>query len=138
VPTIRTTLTPGGTLSVAVDRHDGNGFVMYYSQMIVGVAGQPAVPANVYVGLSAATGGITDVHQVTGLVVSALAPAMPAVTTLNETFGGTATGANVWSAFGDACLTAGTSATPATSVRACGKRGWSSSAIRSRPRAASR
>jgi hypothetical protein len=57
-PTISATLTAAGLLSVSIDRRDGNGFVAYYSQSIAGVGGQPGVPAQVYFGLSASTGGI--------------------------------------------------------------------------------
>jgi FtsP/CotA-like multicopper oxidase with cupredoxin domain len=70
-PTIQATLLANGLLTVAVDIHDGNGFVAYYSQSIVGVNGQPAVPANVYFGLSASSGSSTNRHQVTGLIISA-------------------------------------------------------------------
>jgi FtsP/CotA-like multicopper oxidase with cupredoxin domain len=122
VPTIRATLTSAGLLSVAVDRHDGNGFVTYYSQSIVGVGGQPAVPANVYFGLSSGSGSHYQVHQVGGVVVTAIDPPTSAISTLvNESFTSTASTPNLWTAFGDSCLTAGTSATPkATSIPACG------------------
>lgn len=73
-PTVRLTLTPASLLSVAIDHHDGNGFVAYYSQTIVGVAGQPAVPANVYVGVVSSTGGSFERHQIGGLAVSSLTP----------------------------------------------------------------
>ncbi len=120
-PTIRATLTPAGLLTVAIDRHDGNGFGVYYSQSIVGVGGQPAVPANVYFGLTSSSGTHYNTHQVTGLVVSTIAPPTTTVTTfVNEPFSGIATGANVWQKYGSACLTAGTTATPTTSLPACG------------------
>jgi FtsP/CotA-like multicopper oxidase with cupredoxin domain len=70
-PTINATLTAAGVLSVSIDRHDGNGFVAYYTQSIVGAGGQPAVPANVYFGVSASTGGSYNVHQIAGLTVTA-------------------------------------------------------------------
>jgi FtsP/CotA-like multicopper oxidase with cupredoxin domain len=70
-PTIQATLLANGLLTVAIDIHDGNGFVTYYSQSIVGVNGQPAVPANVYFGFSASSGSTTNRHQVTGLIISA-------------------------------------------------------------------
>ncbi len=69
-PTITATLTAAGALSVAIDRHDGNGSLPYYSQTIVGLSGQPAVPANVYVGLTASTGGSFNRHQITGFSVA--------------------------------------------------------------------
>jgi FtsP/CotA-like multicopper oxidase with cupredoxin domain len=73
-PTIRMSLTTAGVLSVAIDHHDGNGFVAYYSQAVVGVSGQPAVPANVYVGMVASTGGSYDRHQIGGFAVTTLTP----------------------------------------------------------------
>jgi FtsP/CotA-like multicopper oxidase with cupredoxin domain len=75
-PTVRLTLTPAGLLSVAIDHHDGNGFVAYYSQTVVGVAGQPAVPANVYVGIVSSTGGSFERHQIGGFAVTSLTPTM--------------------------------------------------------------
>lgn len=69
-PTIRATLTAAGALSVAIDRHNGSGFVVYYAQSIVGKGGQPAVPAHVYFGMSAATGSLYNVHQVSGLTIT--------------------------------------------------------------------
>ena len=74
-PTIRATLTAAGNLSVAIDRHDGAGFVTYYTQSIAGVAGQPPVPAKVYVGLTGATAGYFARHQIGGLAVTSLTPA---------------------------------------------------------------
>ena len=62
-PTFQITLTAAGAFSAAIDRHDGNGFVAYYSQSIVGVNGQPAVPAAVYVGFSAGSGSTYERHQ---------------------------------------------------------------------------
>ena len=71
-PTIQATLLQNGLLTVAIDTHTGNGFVPYYSQTIVGVSGQPAVPANIRFGFSASTGGSTNRHQVTGLLITAV------------------------------------------------------------------
>jgi FtsP/CotA-like multicopper oxidase with cupredoxin domain len=76
-PTIVATLTAAGVLTVAIDRHDGNGPVTYYSQTIVGVAGEPAVPASVYFGFTSSTGGSYSVHQVSGLTIAALAAVAP-------------------------------------------------------------
>ncbi len=122
VPTVSATLTPAGLLTVGVDRHDGNGAVVYYTGSIVGINGQPAVPANVYFGVSASTGSHTNTHQVSGLVISALAspPPPPAATLISEPFSGSATAPNAWQKYGDACLTAGGSTTPSTSVPPCG------------------
>jgi FtsP/CotA-like multicopper oxidase with cupredoxin domain len=119
-PTVQATLTAAGALTIAVDHHDGNGFVTYYSATIVGLNGQPAVPANVYFGMSASTGGDYEVHQVTGLVIASLPPTTQATTLVNESFNATASTPSLWQGFGDACLTAGTTATPKTSVKACG------------------
>ena len=72
-PTIQIQLTAAGALSAAIDYHDGNGFNTYYAQSIVGVNGQPAVPANVRFGFAGATGGISSIHEIGSLSVSALA-----------------------------------------------------------------
>ena len=71
-PIVQVILLPSGSLTVSIDRQDGNGFVQYYSQSIVGVNGQPAIPANVYVGLTASTGGSYNEHQITGFSVAAV------------------------------------------------------------------
>ena len=62
--TVFVTLSPTGYVTCAIDIHDGNGFVTYYSQSIVGVNGQPAVPANVYIGVTGSNGGGVDRHQI--------------------------------------------------------------------------
>ena len=62
--TVFVTLSPTGYVTCAVDIHDGKGFVTYYSQAIVGVAGQPAVPANVYVGVTGSNGAGVNRHQI--------------------------------------------------------------------------
>src|SRR5580704_7415883 len=51
-PTMDVTLDAIGLVEVAIDIHDGRGFVRYVSKNIVGVNGQPAVPASVYVGFA--------------------------------------------------------------------------------------
>jgi FtsP/CotA-like multicopper oxidase with cupredoxin domain len=71
-PTVRIDLTPGGTLSAAIDTHDGSGFVPYYAQSIVGIGGQPAVPAAVHIGFSAGTGAAYGRHQIGNLTVTSL------------------------------------------------------------------
>ncbi len=78
-PTIQVQLTAAGALSVAIDYHDGSGFNTYYAQTIVGVNGEPAVPANVYFGFTGATGGLAATHEIGGLSVSALSqtPVVP-------------------------------------------------------------
>ena len=76
-PTMRVVLTPAGIVTVAVDRHDGNGFVTYYTQSIVNVGNQPAVPANVYLGFTGSTGGLYNRHQIGGLVVSTAPASLP-------------------------------------------------------------
>ena len=74
-PVVRALLLPSGLLTVSIDHGDGNGFVAYYSQTVVGVNGQPAVPANVFVGLTASTGGSFNRHQITGFSVAAVSAA---------------------------------------------------------------
>jgi hypothetical protein len=61
-----------GLVEVAIDIHDGNGPVTYVSKNIVGVAGQPAVPATVYVGFIGSCGGDDDRHQVNNLEIETL------------------------------------------------------------------
>jgi FtsP/CotA-like multicopper oxidase with cupredoxin domain len=80
-PTIRATLLASGQLTVEVDYHDGNGFRTCIAQMIVGVGGQPALPRQVYLGFSSATGSAFENHEVLGLSVTAL----PIVTTFAPT-----------------------------------------------------
>jgi hypothetical protein len=125
--TVNMTLTAAGLLSVSIDRHDGTGLVAYIAPtQVVGVNGQPALPATLYVGFVGAGGGANTRHQINNVVVTGAAaavtptppPVLPPVVT--ESFTGTATTPSAW-AYGDnACLTAGTSSTPATSISACG------------------
>jgi hypothetical protein len=65
-------ITAAGLVEVAIDIHDGNGPVTYVSENIVGVAGQPAVPATVYVGFIGSCGSADDRHQVNDLTISTL------------------------------------------------------------------
>ena len=60
-PAIRTTLTPNGGLTVAIDRHDGNGFIAYYRQQIAGRAGQPSLPSSVYLTIGATASASTRI-----------------------------------------------------------------------------
>jgi hypothetical protein len=81
-PTVRITLTPTGILSVAIDAHDGNGFLEdIAATMIVGARGanvfaakaQPRVPPWVYVGFAATTSPWgAERHQIGGLTVSTI------------------------------------------------------------------
>jgi hypothetical protein len=71
-PTIDVSLTPAGLLEVAIDIHDGNGFVMYYSGEISGAHGEPAVPPSVRFGFTASTGYSTNYYQISKLTVSTL------------------------------------------------------------------
>lgn len=68
-PTVFVTLSPTGYVSCSVDIHNGQGFVTYYSQSIVGVAGEPAVPANVYIGVTGSNGGGYNRHQIENLSI---------------------------------------------------------------------
>ncbi len=116
--TFNVTLTAAGLLSVAIDRHDGNGLVTYIAPtQVAGVNGQPALPATVYLGFIAAGGGANARHQISNVSVATVAAA-PGVT--SESFTGSATTPSAWSYGDNACLTAGTSSTPTTSVPACG------------------
>jgi len=81
-PTVRITLTPAGILSVAIDAHDGKGFLEdIAATMIVGARGtnvfaakpQPRVPPWVYLGFSATTSPWgAERHQIAGLTVSTI------------------------------------------------------------------
>jgi hypothetical protein len=81
-PTVRITLTPAGTLSVAIDAHDGKGFLKDIpATMIVGARGanvlaakaQPRVPQWVYIGFSSTTSAWgAERHQIGGLTVSTI------------------------------------------------------------------
>jgi FtsP/CotA-like multicopper oxidase with cupredoxin domain len=71
-PTFRTTLTPTGGVIVEIDRHDGNGFLAYYDNHTVGVNGQPALPAQLYLGFASTTGSLYNTHQIGNLTVSYL------------------------------------------------------------------
>jgi FtsP/CotA-like multicopper oxidase with cupredoxin domain len=74
-PTIRITLAPSGVLTVEIDPHDGNGYRTAYSKVLAGVSGQPALPPQVYLGIAAATGGLANTHQISGLTVTPLVAA---------------------------------------------------------------
>jgi FtsP/CotA-like multicopper oxidase with cupredoxin domain len=134
-PTMRMTLTAAGLLTVEVDPHDGNGYRMTYDGTIVGLNGQPALPANVYLGFASSTGSTAQVHQIEGLTVAALtapsATPTPVPTPvpsfapvgapiLSESFRSNASTPNLWKITGDSCLTAGGATTPSTSIPACG------------------
>src|SRR5580704_1416454 len=62
-PTVDVALSSSGLLEVSIDIHDGQGFVTYLSEKIVGVQGQPALPPNVYVGFIGSCGLNDDRHQ---------------------------------------------------------------------------
>jgi FtsP/CotA-like multicopper oxidase with cupredoxin domain len=72
-PTFRTTLTAAGEVIVEIDHHDGNGFVTYLDKKTVGLSGQPAMPAQLYLAFSSTTGSLDNVHQIGNLTVSYLA-----------------------------------------------------------------
>lgn len=71
-PTIDVSLTAAGLLEVAIDIHDGRGFVTYLSKNIVGVNAQPAVPATVYVGFTGSNGGLYERRQIDDVTISTL------------------------------------------------------------------
>jgi hypothetical protein len=71
--TFSVTLTATGTLSVTIDRHNGTGPVAYIKPTpIVGLNGQPAVPANVFFALAAGSGDDNARHQIANVTVSSL------------------------------------------------------------------
>jgi hypothetical protein len=69
---VQVILKSGGLLQVGFDIHDGNGYVTYISKKIVGIAGQPKVPKNVWIGFNASTGGSADRHQIDDVRVARL------------------------------------------------------------------
>jgi suppressor of ftsI len=73
-PAIRMTLTPSGGFTLAIDRHDGNGFIAYERQQIAGRAGQPSLPSSVYLTFGASS---TDAGRIAlaDLRVATLTPA---------------------------------------------------------------
>lgn len=71
-PTIDLQLSPSGLLEVSIDIHNGQGFITYLSLNTAGLHGQPAVPANVYVGFIGSNGGQYDRHQIGDLTISTL------------------------------------------------------------------
>ena len=71
-PTIDVSLTSAGLVEVAIDIHDGNGPQTYVSETIVGVDGQPALPAEVYAGFISSTGGSYNTQQINDLTISTL------------------------------------------------------------------
>jgi len=74
-PSVAVTLRLTGLLDVRIDRHDGKGFVAYYSQQVAGTRGEPRVPARVYVGFTSATWSFSERHQVRDLTVTTAPPA---------------------------------------------------------------
>jgi hypothetical protein len=131
-PMIRVTLTAAGLLSVEVDPRDGYGYRLAYNAVLPGKSAEPALPKSVYLGFAGATGGYAQIHQIYGVTVTPLgraaapapvssaSPAPGTTPLLAESFGTAATAPNIWSVSGDACLTAGGSTTPSTSIPACG------------------
>ena len=72
-PTVQITLTAGGVLSVAIDAHNGQGFLNDIPPTnIAGLNGEPGVPASVHLGFTSSTGGATSRHQVGGLTVTTI------------------------------------------------------------------
>ena len=71
-PTIDVSLTPAGLLEVAIDIHNGQGPVVYLSETVAGVAGEPAVPATLFVGFAGTTGGSYNRHQIGSVTISTL------------------------------------------------------------------
>ncbi len=73
-PTIRITLSTAALLTVEIDPHDGKGYRAIYRKTISGLAGQPPLPAQVYLGFAGATGGYGQLHQIYDLTVTPVAP----------------------------------------------------------------
>jgi suppressor of ftsI len=73
-PTVRAILAPNGVLTVALDRHDGQGFVAYYQRQVAGTTGS-RLPASVFLGFTAATGSASGRRQIADVRVATLSPA---------------------------------------------------------------
>jgi hypothetical protein len=69
-PTFDVSISHKGLVQVAIDIHDGNGFVQYISKNIVGVNGQPNVPNTVYVGFAGSNGSAYERRQIDDVVIS--------------------------------------------------------------------
>jgi hypothetical protein len=69
-PTIAVSLRHNGQVTVAIDIHNGHGFVTYVSKRIVGVNGQPKVPKTVYVGFAGSNGGTYERRQIDDVTIS--------------------------------------------------------------------
>jgi len=86
-PTVQVTLTSGGLLSVAIDFHDGNGFLTDIPPTnIVGLSGQPAVPTSVHLGFTSSTGGATSRHQLGLVTVATIGSSQISTTQDNVTY----------------------------------------------------
>jgi FtsP/CotA-like multicopper oxidase with cupredoxin domain len=72
-PTIRITLSPAALLTVEIDPHDGKGYRTAYRKTVAGLAGQPPLPAQVYLGFAGTTGGYGQRHQIYDLTVTPVA-----------------------------------------------------------------
>jgi FtsP/CotA-like multicopper oxidase with cupredoxin domain len=77
-PAFRVRLTAAGRLTIAADRHDGNGFVELLARSIAGRGGQGPVPRSLYVGFTAANGSAFARHQVGAVAIAPLAAAAAA------------------------------------------------------------
>jgi hypothetical protein len=69
-PTFAVSLLRNGQVTVAIDIHDGHGFVTYVSKRIVGVNRQPKVPKTVYVGFAGSNGGAYERRQIDDVTIS--------------------------------------------------------------------
>ena len=72
VPAVEIMLQPDGLLQVAIDIHDGQGYVTYISKNIVGIAGEPAVPSSVYIGINGSNGANYERHEIDDLSITTL------------------------------------------------------------------
>jgi FtsP/CotA-like multicopper oxidase with cupredoxin domain len=76
-PTMRITLTAASALTVEIDLHDGIGYRTVYSATLAGLNGEPTLPAKVYLGFAASTGGSAQYHQLENLTVTQLSGSAP-------------------------------------------------------------
>lgn len=69
--TVSVTLTAAGVLSLTIDTHNGSGPQTYIPPTnIVGLLGQPAVPANVFIGFTSSQGASNARHEINDVLVT--------------------------------------------------------------------
>jgi hypothetical protein len=69
--TFSVTLTAAGILSLTIDRHNGKGPQTYIPPTnVIGLIGEPAVPANVYLGFTSSQGASNERHEISNVLIT--------------------------------------------------------------------